>query len=97
MSIISTGTTLTTGLVLTSDINGNLIIKTGTSGTTAVTVSASQVVSLANALPASSGGTGLTSAGTTGNILVSNGTGWVSQAPAAGGAQDFIVQSYGIV
>lgn len=97
MSIISAGTTVTTGLSLESDTNGNLIIKTGTSGITAVTVSASQVVTLANALPVGSGGTGLTSAGTTGNILVSDGTNWTSQAPAPGGAQDYIVQSYGIV
>lgn len=84
MSIISTGTTLTTGLVLTSDTNGNLIIKTGTSGTTAVTVSASQVVSLANALPTSSGGTGVTSTPTNGQILIGNGTGYTLATLTAG-------------
>lgn len=31
------------------------------------------------------GGTGLTAPGTNGNVLTSNGTAWVSQAPAAGG------------
>jgi hypothetical protein len=36
-------------------------------------------------LPAASGGTGLTSPGTTGNVLVSNGTAWTSAAPAGGG------------
>ena len=97
MSVISAGTAVTTGLSLESDTNGNLIIKTGAAATTAVTVSASQVVTLANALPVGSGGTGLSSAGATGNILVSDGTNWTSQAPASGGAQDFIVQSYGIV
>ena len=47
MSVISVGTTLTTGLVLESDTTGNLVIKTG-SGVTAMTISASQVVSFAN-------------------------------------------------
>jgi hypothetical protein len=36
--------------------------------------------------PASAGGTGLTSPGTSGNVLTSNGTAWVSSAPAASGA-----------
>lgn len=33
-------------------------------------------------LPAGSGGTGLTSTGTSGNVLTSNGSAWVSSAPA---------------
>jgi hypothetical protein len=37
MSIISVGTTLTTGLSLESDTTGNLVIKTGASGVTAAT------------------------------------------------------------
>lgn len=36
--------------------------------------------------PATAGGTGLTSPGTSGNVLTSNGTTWVSSAPAASGA-----------
>lgn len=36
-------------------------------------------------LPAANGGTGLTTPGTAGNVLTSNGSGWVSQAPSAGG------------
>lgn len=47
---------------------------------------------LANAtgtLTASHGGTGLTSPGTSGNILTSNGTGWVSSAPPATGVTSF--------
>lgn len=39
---------------------------------------------LANALAAAYGGTGLTSPGTSGNVLTSNGTAWVSSTPAAG-------------
>lgn len=33
-------------------------------------------------LPAGSGGTGLTSPGTSGNVLTSNGSAWTSSAPA---------------
>jgi hypothetical protein len=117
MSVISVGTTLTTGLVLSSDLNGNLVIKTGSSDTTAVTISASQVVTLANALPVGSGGTGVTSTPTNGQLLIGNGTGFTLATLTAGsgitvtnaagsititnsstgGAQDYIVQSYGIV
>jgi hypothetical protein len=45
-----------------------------TSGTLAISYSGT-------ALPAANGGTGLTASGTNGNILTSNGTTWVSQAP----------------
>ena len=38
------------------------------------------------ALPAANGGTGLTAVGTSGNILTSNGTTWVSQAPSSASA-----------
>jgi hypothetical protein len=48
MSIISTGTTLTTGLVLTSDTNGELIIKTGASAVTAATFSSGGTATLSN-------------------------------------------------
>lgn len=42
-------------------------------------------LTLASALAAGSGGTGVTAAGTSGNLLTSNGSTWVSQAPAAQG------------
>lgn len=45
-------------------------------------------VNLSNAsgtLPAGSGGTGLTSPGTSGNVLTSTGSAWVSSAPAPTG------------
>jgi hypothetical protein len=50
---------------------------------------------LANAtgtLPATKGGTGLTSPGTSGNILTSNGSAWTSSAPAPGGI-DYVVKT----
>jgi hypothetical protein len=84
MSIITAGTTLTNGLILESDQNGNLIVKTGATPTTALTINSSQVVTLANALPAASGGTGVTSAPTNGQILIGNGTGYTLATLTAG-------------
>jgi hypothetical protein len=42
-------------------------------------------LNLTNALGAAYGGTGLTAAGSNGNVLTSNGSAWVSSAPAASG------------
>jgi hypothetical protein len=69
-----------------------------TGGVTSVGLSAPAVFSVTNspvtgsgtltlsysgsALPVANGGTGLTAAGTTGNVLTSNGSAWVSSAPA---------------
>lgn len=105
----------TTGLKTAGGDDGTLLLQTTTAGgtaTTAVTINTTQVVTLANALPAGSGGTGAntltaenvvigngTSAvkfvapGTSGNVLTSNGTAWLSQAAAAGGG-DYIMQAY---
>ena len=53
-------------------------------GTTGLTPSTSTAgaVTLAGTLAAANGGTGLTSPGTSGNILTSNGTAWISATPA---------------
>ena len=68
-------------------IGANGIHFTVNSGATdALAISSAGVVSLGTALGAASGGTGLTSPGTSGNILVSNGSAWISQAPTGGGA-----------
>jgi hypothetical protein len=48
----------TAGLVQTADTSGVLALQTA--GTTAVSIDASQVVTLTNALPEASGGTGST-------------------------------------
>jgi hypothetical protein len=53
----------------------------GTTGLTPSTGTAGEVV-LAGTLAAGSGGTGLTSPGTSGNVLTSDGTTWTSSAPA---------------
>jgi len=58
----------TAGIVTTADTSGVLALQTA--GTTAVSISASQVVTLTNALPVASGGTGgTTSTGSGANVL----------------------------
>jgi len=70
MSTISASTTTNTGYVVTSDTTGTLVIQTGATPTTAMTVSSAQVVTLTNALPVASGGSGVTtSTGTGANVL----------------------------
>lgn len=54
------------------------------------------VISLTGVLAAANGGTGLATPGPSGQVLTSNGTGWVSSAFSAGTA-DFVLQSYGLV
>lgn len=44
-----------------------------------------QEMATGDAVAVSNGGTGLTSPGTSGNVLTSNGTDWVSSAAAGGG------------
>ncbi len=58
---------------------GNTTTSVGNLTLTNVTIS-----SVATAITAAQGGTGLTSPGTSGNVLTSNGTVWLSQAPSAG-------------
>jgi hypothetical protein len=60
------------GTNLTSFTSGGAVYATSTSALTTGT------------LPVASGGTGLTAPGTSGNVLTSNGTAWVSSAPAGG-------------
>jgi hypothetical protein len=47
--------------------------------------SSTGAITLSGTLVAANGGTGLTSPGTSGNVLTSNGSAWVSSAPAATG------------
>lgn len=61
MSTIAAGTTLTTALVQTGDTSGQLVLQTNGT-TTAVTIGTNQVVTLAQPLPITSGGTGSTTA-----------------------------------
>lgn len=99
MSVISVGTTLTTGLILESDTNGNLVIKTGPSATTAATFNSGGTAVISNLsattftatsltltspVPIGSGGTGLTSTPTNGQLLIGNGTGYALATLTAG-------------
>ena len=91
MSTISTGTTTTTGYVVTSDTTGQLVIKTGSgAGTTALTIDASQNVTFAQGVTLGSpvgvgyGGTGLTATPTNGQLLIGNGTGYTLATISAG-------------
>ncbi len=52
MSSIAAGTTTTTGYVVTSDSTGALVLKTGASATTAVTIDTSQNVGIGTGSPA---------------------------------------------
>jgi hypothetical protein len=63
MSVISAGTTLTTALVQTGDTNGNLVFKTGASGTTALTLGSDQSATFAGAVSFSGGAFAAGSAG----------------------------------
>jgi hypothetical protein len=58
MSTIKSSTTTTTAYQVVADTTGALVIQTGATPTTALTVSSGQVVTLAQALPEASGGTG---------------------------------------
>jgi len=58
------------GVVVTSDTSGSLALQTA--NTTAMTISSGQVVSLTNALPIASGGTGLTALGSANQVLSVN-------------------------
>ena len=66
MSSISVGTTTTTGYVVTSDSTGALVLKTGASATTAVTIGSDQSVTFA--------GSQTFSGGTANGVLYLNGS-----------------------
>lgn len=66
---------------------GNTAIQLGNTVTTLNNMSFANVTisSVATAITPAQGGTGLTAVGTSGNVLTSNGTAWVSQAAASSG------------
>jgi hypothetical protein len=91
MSIISIGTTLTTGLILESDTSGELIIKTGPSADVALTIDASQNVTFAKApvFPSATVLNGVTytwpsADGASGEFLTTDGAGDLYWSEAAG-------------
>jgi hypothetical protein len=80
-SIINSSTS--SGLITTGSTDGSLALQTG--GTTALTISSAQAVSLTNALPIASGGTGLTALGSANQVLSVNsgGTALAFSTPSA--------------
>ena len=95
-STINAQTTPFAAVVTTADNTGNLAFQTA--NVTALTIGTDQVVTLAQPLPASSGGTGTTSfpsPGTAGNVLTSNGSAWTSATPSPNNAlsQSFTLKS----
>ena len=75
---------LTNKSIAVGQLTGTLPIANGGTGSTATTY-ASLTANVSGTLPVANGGTGLTSAGTSGNVLVSNGSVWTSAPPASGG------------
>ena len=73
----ASGTLLTTGSLIP--------IANGGTGSTSITF-ANLTTNVTGILPVANGGTNLTAVGTSGNVLTSNGTTWVSSTPAVGGA-----------
>lgn len=82
MASIDASTAGVGGVITTSDNSGNLNIQSGGSTKIAVT---SAGVAFSTPVGATSGGTGLTSPGTSGNVLTSDGTGWTSTALSVAG------------
>ena len=105
MSKISAGTTQLTSLKLEGDTTGTLALGSGAG--TAISINSSQNVSLTNALPIASGGTGQTTAtaglnallpsqaGNSGRILQTDGE-FVNWVPDAGGSVTSVAVSGGL-
>jgi hypothetical protein len=75
-------------IVIAGDTSGTCTLSANAvAGTTTLTLPTTSGVLYATptggVIPAASGGTGLSSVGTAGNVLTSNGSAWVSQAAAA--------------
>lgn len=88
-NIFNAVTTGIGGISVAGDTSGSFAF--AKDGTTVATISgtgvvnATQITGLTTALTAAQGGTGLTSPGTSGNVLTSNGSTWTSSALPAGG------------
>jgi hypothetical protein len=72
MSTISASTTTNTGYVVTSDTTGTLVIKTGATPTTAVTVSSAQVFDFANTPTVAGSPIGASPGGSTTQVQYNN-------------------------
>jgi hypothetical protein len=79
--------TATSGTAATWQTPASGGVSSFSAGTTGFTPSTGTTgaITLAGTLGAANGGTGLTTPGTSGNVLTSNGSAWVSSAPSGGG------------
>jgi hypothetical protein len=87
MPTIINADTATGGAIITGDTSGQLQLQSG--GVTALTTTGANVavagaLTMGTALSPANGGTGVTTPGASGNVLVSNGTAWTSAAPVSG-------------
>lgn len=81
-----------TGTVTSVNVSGGSTGLTFSGGP----ITSSGTITAGGTLGAAFGGTGLTTPGTAGNILVSNGTNWVSQAPTTGAVSSVTGSGSGI-
>jgi hypothetical protein len=80
-------------VVIAGDTSGTITLAApAVSGTTTITLPATSgtLLQSGTAVTAAQGGTGLTAVGSSGNLLTSNGTAWVSSAPAASGGMTLL-------
>ena len=87
----SAGTTLARTTILSSSAAGAAITLAGTSTVFADYPAEKAISNGYGTLPTANGGTGLTAAGTAGNVVTSDGTIFVSQAPAVNLALVFAI------
>ena len=84
---------------ITTETNGAITISssavTSVSGTSPISSSGGTTPTISlGTVPVANGGTGLTSVGTSGNVLTSNGSAWVSSAPSGISAAKSVALNY---
>lgn len=82
-SIVIRGSGPTTGVTVAAGVRA-LVAWNGSDFVKVVSNPVVLTTDVSGVLPAANGGTGLSSPGTTGNVLTSNGTGWTSSPPTGG-------------
>ena len=83
-SVVIRGSGPTTGITIPSGARA-MVAWNGSDFVKIVSNPVSLTTDVTGVLPAANGGTGLSSPGTAGNVLTSNGSAWTSTAPAGGG------------
>jgi hypothetical protein len=83
-SVVIRGSGPTTGVTIPSGARA-MVAWNGSDFVKIVSNPVTLTTDVTGVLPAANGGTGLSSPGTAGNVLTSNGSAWTSTAPAGGG------------